>query len=402
MSKRSDLPPHDAAWNDSRWRSRVRSRLLDWFVDNARDLPWRRTSDPYRIWISEIMLQQTQVATVIPYYQRFTELFPTVADMAAADEQDLLKLWEGLGYYRRARSMHQAARAVVQRHNGKFPTDFDSVLALPGIGRYTAGAILSISRGKRLPILEGNTVRVFSRWVALQAPPSQTESNRLLWQIAESMLPKADQQDDRSSKSSARPDARTHGRGPGAFNQAAMELGALVCTPKNPRCDCCPVKGNCRANREGLQNEIPGKVKNIAYEDRTEFALIIASQAKREDADPDATQYLIRPLPDGGRWAGLWDFPRTLDQTFESVETATTFLSQTVGCALSPGIKLKSIKHAVTKYRITLHVHVASCPKARHKIASPWRFVSLPEMAELPMSVTGRKIANFLAKQREA
>ena len=214
------------------------------------------------------------------------------------------------------------------------------MLALPGIGRYTAGAILSISNNARLPILEGNTVRVFSRWVALQAPPSTTESTRLLWQIAEAMLP----------------GGQSENAGPGAFNQAAMELGALICTPKSPRCEQCPVKGSCRARRSGLENEIPGKVKNVKYEDRTEFALVIQDRRRQVVK----SRYLIRPLPPGGRWAGLWDFPRTSDASFDSVETAARVLSETLGRPLAAGMRLRTFKHAVTKYRITLHVHAAS------------------------------------------
>ena len=327
-------PPHDDVWRDSAWRSRVRRRLLDWFEQNARDLPWRRNSTLYRVWISEIMLQQTQVATVIPYYQRFLKSFPTVKKLATADEQTLLSHWEGLGYYRRARSMHAAAKQIAQQHNGRFPDSYDDVLALPGIGRYTAGAILSIADDQRLPILEGNTQRVFSRWVALRAPAIDSAATKLLWEIAEGMLPR---------------------KNPGMFNQAAMELGALVCTPKNPSCEHCPVSRLCRARLAGLQEKIPGKVSRLSYEDRTEFAMVIAGRGG-EQKQPT---YLLRPLPAGGRWAGLWDFPRTTEASFESVVAATPHLSDLVGVAISPGPRLTTIRHAVTKYRISLHVHTA-------------------------------------------
>ena len=211
-SQESDQGPlHDDVWQQAGWRSRVRRSLLAWFARHARDLPWRRQPTPYRVWVSEVMLQQTQVATVLPYYDRFMGSFPTVSDLAAADEQVLLSHWEGLGYYRRARSLHAAAKLIVADHGGEFPLQFDEVLALPGIGRYTAGAILSISDGQKQPILEGNTQRVFSRWIALRGTPTETANNRLLWQVAEKMLPRKDV---------------------GSFNQAAMELGALICTPK--------------------------------------------------------------------------------------------------------------------------------------------------------------------------
>ncbi len=375
-------PSHDDVWRESAWRSRVRRRLLDWFEANARDLPWRRKTSLYRVWISEIMLQQTQVATVIPYYQKFLTSFPTVQKLAAADEQTLLSHWEGLGYYRRARSMHAAAKQIAQQHNGRFPDSYDDVLALPGIGRYTAGAILSIADDQRLPILEGNTQRIFSRWVAMRRPATETAATNLLWKIAEEMLPR---------------------KNPGTFNQAAMELGALVCTPKNPSCGECPVSTMCRAKLAGLQEKIPGKVSRVRYEDRTEFAMVIASRSGNQKQP----KYLLRPLPEGGRWAGLWDFPRTIEASFESVTTATPHLSDLVGVSIWPGARLTTIRHAVTKYRISLHVHVAEIgDQAAAEVRPwrprrPWRFVSLSEMAQLPMSVTGRKIAELLACDRQ-
>ena len=379
-----DAVPHDPIWMESRWRGRVRNRLAEWYRQNSRDLPWRRTRDPYRIWVSEIMLQQTQVATVIPYYKRFLKSFPTVGDLANADEQALLRHWEGLGYYRRARSMHEAAKQIVEFHDGSFPTDYDSVIALKGIGRYTAGAILSISSDQRLPILEGNTVRVFSRWVALQAQHTQKQSTQLLWEIADAMLPR---------RSSAGVSSST-------FNQAAMELGALICTPKKPKCDVCPVKRSCRARHLDLQDEIPGKVKDIQYEDRTEFALIVPQWPSVRSPKGSNTKFLIRPLPDGGRWAGLWDFPRTSAESLESVQAAAKVLGKTLGRKIEPGMRLKSIKHAVTKYRITLHVHSASIPSKPSSIRAPWRFASLSEMEQLPMSVTGRKITKLLSNEQ--
>jgi len=369
----------------------VRAKLIAWFNSHARTLPWRQSNDPYRIWISEIMLQQTQVATVIPYYERFLQSFPTVKDLASADEQQLLKHWEGLGYYRRARSMHQAARLIVEKYAGNFPSDYESVIALPGIGRYTAGAILSIANDQRFPILEGNTVRVFSRWIALESPPTQTDANRLLWRVAEAMLPKR----------------RAAATGAGTFNQAAMELGALLCTPQNPSCTACPVKGLCRAHRHGLQAQIPGKVTNIRYESRDEFVLVISDSPGEPDSPeehcstPGEVTYLIRPLPQGGRWAGLWDFPRTSAESLDSVQTAAEQLSEAIGRPVSAGMHLKTFNHAVTKYRIKLHVHAAAMA-GESDLSAPWRFATLTEMAKLPMSVTGRKITDFLASSRQA
>lgn len=356
---------YDPIWLESPWRSRLRRRLIDWFGQHARVLPWRSDPTPYRVWVSEIMLQQTQVATVLPYFDRFIQSFPTVSALASANEATLLNHWEGLGYYRRARSMHAAARQIVDEHDGEFPENFDDVLALPGVGRYTAGAILSISRDHKLPILEGNTQRVFSRWVSMRGMIGQTATTKLLWQIAESMLPRQNS---------------------GAFNQAAMELGALVCTPKNPSCNQCPVARMCCAHRDGLQNEIPGKVSKVSYEDRTEYALLIGK----------ANKYLMRPLPEGGRWAGLWDFPRTTSQSFASAEIAAKHLSTEIGISVEPQAHVATIRHAVTKYRISLHVHHAILTDRRRKPPRPWDYLSVDQMSELPMSVSGRKIVRLL------
>ena len=203
------------------WMAQFRRRILAWFRRNARDLPWRRTRDPYAIWVSEIMLQQTQVVTVIGYFERFLAAFPSIADLAAADEQQVLRLWEGLGYYRRARQLHAAARVIVAEHQGRFPRDPEQIRALPGIGRYTAGAIASIGWDAREPILEANTIRVFSRLLAYRGDPQKNAGQQRLWEFAAGVLPKKDT---------------------GLFNQALMELGSEICTPRGPLCDQCPVR----------------------------------------------------------------------------------------------------------------------------------------------------------------
>jgi A/G-specific adenine glycosylase len=333
------------------------------------------------------MLQQTQVATVLPYYARFMESFPNVQQLAAADEQVLLSHWEGLGYYRRARSLHAAAKLIVADHGGEFPLAFDDVLALPGIGRYTAGAILSISDGQRQPILEGNTQRVFSRWIALRGTPADTANNRLLWQVAEKMLPRKDA---------------------GTFNQAAMELGALICTPKGPDCNECPVASSCCTHQAGLEQEIPGKVTRVTYEDRTEYVMVVQKPANKKGrrsqgggqnvtrVGKQQHQFLVRPLPEGGRWAGLWDFPRTTQASLSSIGEAATQLSAEVGVNLVPGIRLTTMRHAVTKYRISLQVYQAELLDTGEAPGKPWKYVTLAELAEMPMSVTGRKIVKML------
>lgn len=317
------------------------------------------------------MLQQTQVATVIDYYERFLRSFPTIGDLAAADPQVLMSHWEGLGYYRRARSLHAAAKQIVAQHGGIFPRTFDEVIALPGIGRYTAGAILSISMGSRSPILEGNTQRVFSRWIAMRGSVTERVSTNLLWRFAEDILPRDNA---------------------GQFNQAAMELGALVCSPVQPDCDHCPVANYCSARAGGLQEVIPGKISRIKYEERTEYAMAIRSRR--------GSKYLVRVTPEGGRWAGLWDFPRTTDRPVGSAEAAASGLSEEVGAEIRVGEHLGTFRHAVTRFKIVLHVHRASFVKPAGATPRPWRYVSLKELESLPMNVTGRKIVKLLAEQK--
>ncbi|MCC9603281.1 A/G-specific adenine glycosylase [Stieleria sp. JC731] len=373
--------PYDHASDDAKWRSAIRRQLTKWFKVNARVLPWRSEPTPYRVWVSEIMLQQTQVATVLPYYHRWMESYPTVTALADADEADLMRHWEGLGYYRRVRSMHAAAKKIVQEYNGEFPTDANAVLDLPGVGRYTAGAILSIACDQKMPILEGNTVRVFSRWAALKASPTETLANKWLWHFSEQMLPRANF---------------------GTFNQAAMELGALVCTPRNPNCDACPILNQCRTAALGLQQEIPGKVKKIKYEDRTEFALVLS----RDQASQ--REYLMRKLPDDARWAGLWDFPRPTDVETSTIDCATQWLEDQIGTPVLPGPRLRTIRHGVTKYRIQLHVHAATVKSDSNKTSKTrqfppdqWQWVNQDQLSELPLSVTGRKIADLVVKSEQ-
>lgn len=352
------------------WKRAFRRKLLAWYDRHARDLPWREAggfaSDPYRVWISEVMLQQTRVDTVRSYFERFTAAFPTVADLAAAEEQDVLRLWEGLGYYRRARSLHAAAKQVVGEHQGRMPTDVAGLMSLPGIGRYTAGAIVSIAYDRPAPILEANTIRLFTRLVAYAGKPTSAAGQRRLWGVAEEVLP---------TKRVAR------------FNQALMELGSLVCTPTEPKCEACPVESRCRARQEGSIDQLGPTTTKLKFTEAREAAVVVRRGAT----------VLIRQCAEGERWAGLWDFPRfeleAEGPLFAAKELAKKVTDQT-GIRCDPGALITTLKHGVTRFRITLE-----CYEARHtggRLRQPARWVKPSELAELPLSVTGRKLAKLL------
>lgn len=374
----------NAPWRDARWRARLRRRVRSWFDANSRSLPWRRTNDPYLIWISEVMLQQTQVATVIPYFECFRESFPTPHDLAAADEADVLRHWEGLGYYRRARQLHAAAKVIVAEHEGRFPLRFDDVLALPGIGRYTAGAILSISADQSHPVVEANTQRLYSRLMALRMPPTEKQANALLWEFAAEMLPR---------------------KAVGRFNQAMMELGSLVCRPRDPKCPECPLRPLCAAYQHGLEASIPGKIKKLTYEDRAEFALLVRRAPSAGAAATDAAPtYFVYQVPAGRRWGGLWDFPRYGGSEIGNPEQAAERARADFGLRFELGPRLTTIRHGVTRYRITLDAYRADCRDSRQANQTQkreplhsGRWLTVVELADLPLSVTGRKLVERLA-----
>ena len=354
---------------DSQWRRRMRPRLRNWYRRCARDLPWRRTRDPYAIWVSEIMLQQTQVATVIPYFERFLAALPDIESLAAAKEEQVLRLWEGLGYYRRARQLHRAAQWIVAEHQGEFPTAANAVRALPGIGRYTAGAILSISQDAREPILEANTIRLLSRWLAYDGDPASSNGQELLWRFAEQLLPN---------------------KAVGLFNQALMELGSEVCRPRDPDCDHCPAAELCATNREGLQAIIPRPKKKTRYE-VVQHACVIVWRGP---------QVLLRHCGKDERWSGLWDFPRFAVQSRRG-QTLDAELAEQVnrqtGIRIKPGAALATLKHGVTRFRITLSCYQAEyLDGSRRKKDQRW--VLPAELQEFPLSATGRKISGIVQK----
>lgn len=259
--------------------------LLTWYRRGNRDLPWRRSKDPYRIWVSEIMLQQTRVDTVIPYFERFMERFPTVQALAEAPEEEVLKCWEGLGYYSRARNLQAGARMVAQFYGGIIPDDKESVAGLKGVGPYTAGAIMSIAFNRPEPAVDGNVMRVLSRYFCLEEDIAKPKTRVGIEKLSASLIPES---------------------AAGDFNQALMELGALVCTPKSPSCLPCPVMEHCEARLQGRESELPVKTK--AKPPRPEYRLAVIVQGSGENEG----KVLVRQRPETGLLAQMWELPHVI------------------------------------------------------------------------------------------
>jgi A/G-specific adenine glycosylase len=379
----TELPPH---WT-SQWKRALRSRLARWYRESARDLPWRANRDPYRVWVSEVMLQQTQVATVKEYFARFVERFPSVRVLASAPESVVLRYWEGLGYYRRARHLHQAAQRIVADHGGQLPDRREELQRLPGIGRYTAGAILSIAFDKKEPILEANTRRLLSRLLLLRCDPDSAEGQSLLWRAADDILPDTNV---------------------GLCNQALMELGSSVCASGSPDCTNCPLREICPACQNGVQNAIPIIKSRPAVVDVVEVAVIVRRRG----------QVLLVRYGAKQRWAGLWDFPRfavslppalaePVERTIPSLahDKVRTDLvqgvSQSAGVVVEPLRHFLTLRHRVTRFRIRLECFEASyCrrgPQPTTGIETAW--VAPSDWDEYPCHSSGRRIRQHMLKE---
>lgn len=314
----------------------VRRRILSWYRRHGRPLPWRQTRDPYAIWISEIMLQQTQVATVIPYYQGFLKKFPTITALSAASPDEVVKSWENLGYYHRARLMHRAAKVMAGEWGGKLPLDYHDLLGLPGIGPYTAGAIASIAFGKRVLALDGNAKRVYARLYAFEQRLDGRQGEDSISQLAQPLLP---------------------AKGAGTFNQAIMDLGATLCTPRTPACPFCPLNPFCLAFAKGIQDRMPAakKGREVPHKDMT--ASLIINRTGR---------VLIVKRPEQGLLPGLWKLPggercgeRTLPEALERRVMEELGITVTV---LEP---VNSVRHTFTHFRMTLHAFRARVRKGK-------------------------------------
>jgi A/G-specific adenine glycosylase len=346
-------------------------RLLKWYRRSRRDLPWRpcetagRAPTPYHVLVSEAMLQQTQVATVIPYFKRFLARFPTVFELAKADEQDVLRMWQGLGYYSRARNLHAAAKQIAGELKGELPKTVEELLALPGIGRYTAGAVASIAFGTRAPIVDGNVARVLCRIDRIETDPRERETQQLLWRRAEEILPK---------------------KHVGDFNSALMELGATICTPRSPTCLHCPVREHCEALAAGMQEKIPAprKAKPTPLLRRATFCV------RRGE------HWLIEQRPASGRWAGMWQF-----LTVEAPEDETTSLkslAKRLPIRSTRLQKLGTVSHGLTHRRYEFDVYACQCAGTAEveNTSVPRRWATLDGLSDYPLPRPHLKVAEML------
>jgi A/G-specific adenine glycosylase len=339
--------------------------LLAWYRRHARDLPWRATRDPYRIWVSEIMLQQTQVATATPYYERFTARFPDVRSLAAAPLDDVLALWAGLGYYRRARALHAAAGVVVREHAGRVPAAATAFAALPGVGRYTLGAVLSMAHRVRLPVLDGNVARVLARWTARPLQVKRPADARALWALAESLVPAG----------------RAH---PGDWNQALMELGATICTPRSPRCDACPVARGCEAHAQGRTADFPPPAARRAVERVTRAVAWIERRGR-----------VLVTRRSGALLAGLWEPPGV--DVAEGADPARSLAAALR--ALGVDVRLRAsavrVRHTITHRLIEASVWTGTA-KAGSRGGDGVRWID-PATTALALTALARKLAARMA-----
>lgn len=343
----------------------LRRRLLAWFDQAQRPMPWRALhparTDPYFVLVSEAMLQQTQVVTVIPYFVRFIAAFPTVEALAAADEQQVLRLWQGLGYYRRAKNLHKTAQAVVRDFGGRLPDTAEKLQTLPGIGPYTAGAIASIAFGENAPLVDGNVIRVLSRLFGLDEAADSPTVKKAIWALAGEFAK----------------DAR-----PGCVNQALMELGALVCTPKNTKCDQCPLAKDCAAKAAGMVELLP------VLKPRKKPVEVV----HRVVAAGRSGKLLFVKRPETGLWAGMWQLP-----TLEDAGDLAAWFKTEYGLALAPLEKIGAFKHQTTHRTIRFEVWQAQVEGGRlRQGAGEWR--AMDEVDDLPLAKAQGKALELLGK----
>ena len=346
----------------------IRQQLLAWYHHNRRDLPWRGEVSPYRIWVSEVMLQQTQVATVIPYYERFLKRFPTVGDLAQAPLADVLKMWEGLGYYARARNLHKAALEIMEEYDGQLPTSYVELRQLPGFGEYTAGAVASIAFGEAVPAVDGNVKRVLARLFAIETDVSRGAGAREMKEVATHLVDTAE---------------------PGHWTQALMELGALLCGPTSPKCLLCPLRDVCQGRQRGLEQSLPYKPvrKKLPHYD-------VAAAVIR-----DGAKLLIAQRPLEGMLGGLWEFPGGKQEANETLpECLRREIKEELDVEIEVGTLLTVVKHSYTHFKITLHAFecrlVAGEPQKLG--VADWCWTTLAELDQFAFPRTDLKIIEAL------
>jgi A/G-specific adenine glycosylase len=348
-------------------KEKIQSRLLRWFEKNGRNLPWRKIRAPYAIWVSEIMLQQTQVATVIPYFKKFLKSFPTIRHLARADLSEVLKVWEGLGYYSRARNLHRASKIVLNRFQGKIPDNLKDLLSLPGIGKYTAGAILSIAYNKESPILDGNVKRVLSRLCAISGNPRERKTENLLWHLSDSLIPK----DFASS-----------------FNQGLMDLGAMVCISKDPQCSRCPLDHLCKGKASGNPEKYPSRIAKKKIPHIEAISAVIVRDRK----------VLLNQRPPKGLLGGLWEFPNWKTEEkgrLRSRLRLRTHIKKEMGMNVEVTEPLGTFKQTFTHFKLTLHTFYCQATGNGKKGKGKW--IPIKNLDQLAMSRIHRRIANVLS-----
>jgi A/G-specific adenine glycosylase len=346
----------------------IRDGLGRWYDAHRRDLPWRRTTDPYAIWVSEVMLQQTQVATVAPYYDRWLERFPTIADLAAADLQTVLKCWEGLGYYARARNFHRAAQIVTQQHDGRVPDDPAGFRALPGVGDYITAAVLSIAFGRPLAVVDGNVKRVLARFLRIESPVNAPNAHKTFAPVAAGWL-------DRER--------------PGRFNQAVMELGALLCAPRQPRCEACPIADGCRSLAEGCQADYPRRLARRAVPEHRLLAAVVEKEGR----------LLIVQRPMDGLLGGLWEFPAAPLVEGKGGEAACrAAIFEMLGIRVRVVGVAGRIRHAYTHFKIDAEVYCCTWQAGRVRRRGPaaHRWISPERVADYPLTGAAHKVKALL------
>ncbi len=354
--------------------AQIRTALLGWFAENAQDLPWRRTKNPYAIWVSEIMLQQTQVQTVVPYYQRFLSRFPTVAHLVCARLDTVMKQWEGLGYYSRARNLHQAAKQIVTHFGGHLPATREELLTLPGIGRYTAGAIASIAFGKREPLVDGNVTRVLCRVFRIKGSPKDSAIQKRIWSLAEDLVPEG------------------HA---GQFNQALMELGREVCRPRNPDCETCPLNRLCEARLRGEQNSLPLRTRKKPLPFHTVAVGVIYRKSR----------ILIDQRKPAGLLGGLWEFPGGKKRHDESLTAALRReVREELAITVRVGRLLTVVDHTYSHFRVRIHAfectYVSGVPRCL--ACADFKWVRPGDLGRYAFPAANRKIIKTLRSGKGA